>query len=506
MNWLKYTLIVLVLIATNQVAAQTDIPDPPVFVSASIIPESYPTTVVLNWNPSDSLDVEGYIIYQVINGITETIDTVYSRLTTSFQYNMISEISKPEKFRLASFDSLAYKSSITDPHTTMFLNIEFDKCNSEVNLNWSEYAGWGNGVNSCKIYRRSEFTAYEVIESLSSDENSYTDDNLDLSEKYYYYVEAISNSGSKATSNSVEVLTNSFSVPDYMYAQYASVAIEDIVVNFIVDNSAEVLEYRIQRSASPVSEFSTIKTYANTGQEEIMYTDNEVNVNENRYYYRLASVNPCGIISSYSNVASNILLNAETGDDMLHDISWTDYYAWPNGVSNYKVYRYFNGASSEIAVNTPGSLDYSYNIDWYVDYCHDRKIYMTNEFCYYVEAYESDSPDYADSQGISRSNVSCVYHYPVVWLPTAFNAASYEPENRVFKPVLSFAQEDSYEFVIFDKWGEEIFKTNEAYEGWNGTINHTSLAPSQYYTYLVRFYDHQGREYVKIGTFFMFID
>jgi len=109
MNWLKYTLVILVLIVTAQVVAQTDIPDPPEFVSASITPESDPTKVVLTWNPSDSLDVEGYIVYQVIGGITETIDTVFGRLSTTYDYTMASAISKPEKFRLAAFDTQLYK-------------------------------------------------------------------------------------------------------------------------------------------------------------------------------------------------------------------------------------------------------------------------------------------------------------------------------------------------------------------------------------------------------------
>lgn len=506
MNWLKYTLVILVLIVTAQVVAQTDIPDPPEFVSASITPESDPTKVVLTWNPSDSLDVEGYIVYQVIGGITETIDTVFGRLSTTYDYTMASAISKPEKFRLAAFDTQLYKSSITDPHTTMFLTATYDKCNTEVNLDWTSYDGWTNGVNSYKIYRRSASSTYYVLTSLSSEKFEYVDSNIDFSETYYYYIEAVSNSGDKATSNSVELSTNSFEIPSYMHAQYATVSGENIVVNFLVDNSAEVLEYRVQRASSPEGTFSTIHSYPNTGQSEVMHTDFDVSVDEYRYYYRLASVNPCGIVSSYSNISSNILLTASNENGFEHEISWTDYYAWPNGVSNFNVYRTFNGAPAQIGVNTPGNLEATYDIEWYVNYCHDRKIHMTNEFCYYVEANESESPYYADSKGVSRSNVACVNHYPVVWVPNAFNATSYEVENREFKPVLSFVESDSYLFIVYDKWGQEVFRTDETYEGWNGTINRLSLAPSQYYTYFVRYFDHQGKEYLKTGTFFLFID
>lgn len=507
MNWFKYIpAVIFAAIITHTTSAQTEIPDAPVFSSASIIPESDPTTVVLNWIPSDSLDVEGYIIYQVVSGITETIDTVYGRLSTNYNYALSSTINKPERYRLAAFDDEHFKSSITNPHTTMFLSIEFDKCNTNIELNWSAYEGWPNGVKSYNLYRRSEGGTYSAIETLSSDELVYTDENVNANQTYYYYIEAISNSSIKATSNSVKLETNAFTIPQYLYAHYASVDGNNINVNFIVDNSAEVLEYRVQRSGNADGTYTTIQSYQNTGQTEIMHIDYDVNVNDYRYYYRLAAVNPCGVISSYSNIASNIILNVIADDNLMHDISWTNYYAWPNGVSNFKVYRIFNGTRSEVGVNTAGDLDYSYNIEWYVNYCHARKINMTNEFCYYVEAYESESAGNVSSQGVSRSNIACVNHYPVIWVPTAFNATSINVKNRVFKPILSFVENEPYEFAIYDKWGQKVFTTNETYEGWDGTIDHSQLAPSQYYTYFVKYFDHKGSEYLKTGTFFLFIE
>ncbi|MDD2385576.1 MAG: gliding motility-associated C-terminal domain-containing protein [Bacteroidales bacterium] len=507
MNWFKYILtVVFIVILTQTIAAQTDIPDAPVFSSASIIPESDPTTVVLNWTPSDSLDVKGYIIYQVISGITETIDTVYGRLSTNYDYTLPNIITKPEKYRLAAFDNEYFKSSITNPHTIMFLSIEFDKCNTHIKLEWSAYEGWTNGVKLYNLYRRSEAGTYSVIDILTPDKLSYTDESVDANQTYYYYIEAISNSSIKATSNSVKLTTNAFTIPQYLYAQYASVDGNNIIINFAVDNLAEVLEYRVQRSDSTNGSFTTIQSYQNTGQTEIMHTDYDVNVNNYRYYYRIAAINPCGVLSSYSNIASNILLNVLADDNLMHDISWTNYYAWPNGVSNFKIYRVFNDTRTEIGVNSAGNLNYSYNIEWYVNYCHDKKINMTNEFCYYVEAYESESPRNISSQGISRSNIACVNHYPIVWIPTAFNATSINIQNREFKPILSFIENEPYEFIIYDKWGQIIFNTNKTYEGWNGTINHLELAPSQYYTYFVRYFDYKGSEYIKTGTFFLFIE
>ncbi|HOZ30312.1 MAG TPA: hypothetical protein PLL66_05295, partial [Bacteroidales bacterium] len=395
--------------------SQTDIPDEPEFISASVIPESMPTEVSLKWNPSDSLDVTGYIIYKVVSTVTQTIDTVWGRLNNEYVYNASQSGISPEQFRLAAIDNLFFKSKITDPHTTIFLSSQYDKCNNIVNLSWTAYSGWTNGINKYNIYRREQDGTYSLLSSVGSTALNYHDDEVEFNKSYYYYIEAISNSAFSATSNSVKVLSESYILPQYLYAEFATVTDQDIVVKFIMDNSAEVSEYRIQRALSVDGTYSTIHSFVNTGESEVLFTDTDVNVDETKYYYRIASVNPCGVVNMYSNYSTNIILSAEKLENLHHNVEWTQYEDWAGGVFDYHVYRVFDGTGSEIAVNTHDDLNYEYDIAWYVNYCHDRAIYMTNKFCYYVEAYENLGHNYSSNIGISRSNVSCVYHDPVIW-------------------------------------------------------------------------------------------
>ncbi len=505
MKMYRYILLFCFLLSGTIAFTQIDVPDEPEFISASVLPESFPVEVVLRWNPSDSVDVAGYIMYKVNNGITESVDTVWGRLTSEYSYYEALSGVNAGTFRIAAFDNLFFKSSITDPHTTMSLASDYDKCSNKVDLTWSAYIGWPDGVNKYNVYRRSDGGSYQIISTLTANTLSYTDDEIAMNETYYYYIEAVSTQGYKATSNSVQIHTESYVLPGFLYAESASVSGDDIILKFVVDNSAEVLEYRVQRALSADGDYSTIKSIANAGQPEILFTDSDVLVDENVYYYRIASVDPCGVVNSYSNYAANILLTVETTEILDHNLEWTQYEQWENGVFNYRIYRYFDDVPAEIAVNTTGNLTYNYDIAWYVDYCHDKKVYMTNKFCYYVEAYENPGHVFSTNQGVSRSNVACVYLEPVFWVPDAINITSYEAENRIFKPVISFAQEEPYEFVIYDKWGLEIFRTEETYEGWDGSLNY-SIAPSQTYTYFVRYYDHKNKEYIKTGTFFMMVE
>ena len=95
--------------------------------------------------------------------------------------------------------------------------------------------------------------------------------------------------------------------------------------------------------------------------------------------------------------------------------------------------------------------------------------------------------------------------YQLLSIPSATDIVSPPQIFTFFKPVISFAEEEPYEFIIYDKWGLEIFRTEETFEGWDGTLNY-SIAPSQSYTYFVRYYDYKNKEHIKTGTFFMLVE
>lgn len=508
MKVIKINIIFFILLLSNcsLIFSQVNFPDPPELLAASVVPDSEPTTVRITWIPSDSSSVAGYIIYKVIGGVTQTIGEVNGRFITSFDYSPSQANIAPESFRLAAFDTLFFKSSITDPHKTVHLRAEFDKCNMSATLNWTAYEGWSTGISKYRIYRKDDSSSlYTLLAEVDNSKLKYTNTELLPNKNYYYYIEAINANGTKANSNSVKVETTAYLPPDFCYAQFATVENSQIKVKFLIgNNTQDVSEYYIQRTTNPNQSWINVGSYLNSGQREIIFTDNNAEPDKNIYYYRIAAVNPCGNISLTSNYASNILLSLNNENGLNHSLSWSSYQNWENGVLNYRIFRYFDGTAVEIAVTNPGDLSYNYDIGWYVNYCHDKKIYLTNKFCYYIEAYENLGHSYSTVQGISRSNVECVFHEPVVWLPNAFNVSSLENENRFFAPVISFVKDEPYEFIIYDKWGNVVFKTNKPSEGWDGFINFTTLAPSQVYVYYIRYFDYKNKEYIRTGKFNLF--
>ena len=501
---MKRFLSIILLAFSLSAVAQNNLPDPPKFQSASVIPESSPVTVRLTWLPSDSTDVAGYIIYKIVDNITTTLDTVTGRQTTSYEYSSSSANSISERFRLAAFDNDGYKSTITDPHSTILLKSSFDRCDHKVTLTWSNYTGWGTNIANYRIYRRFADTDYQLIKTLSSTTNEYTDENLANGRRYCYYIEAVKNNGTTATSNSIDFSASGHEGPLYIKAKYASVdEDQNISLNFQIANSGEVTEFQLLRAINNETDFSPIASFPYSGQTQILYTDSDVDVSQNNYYYKLASIDPCGQISKYSNIACNILLKASSTETTEHLLEWTEYKDWPNGVISYKIFSYFDGAAQEIGSNGQGALTFNNNIAEYVKRCHDKGIYLTSSFCYYVEAYESTTD--ISQQQQSRSNVACVYETPIIWMPTAFNITSKDETNRVFKPVLSFVKDYPYEFIIYDRWGQQVFKTTNVSEGWTGK-DAKRYYHTDYYIYTIKYADYKDKEYSKSGTFYLIME
>ncbi|MFO7880432.1 MAG: gliding motility-associated C-terminal domain-containing protein [Bacteroidota bacterium] len=499
----KLILTVAMLCMAFGLRAQLDIPDPPVFESASVVPGSSPTQVVLSWQPSDSVDVEGYVIYLVEDGITSSYDTVWGRLTTTYTNTASIAGGEPEKYRLAAIDTLENLSRLTDPHTTMYAFPYYEICDLEVRLDWTEYQGWDN-VDHYDVYRKLAGESYSLLSTVDGNDSEFLDDELQPFSQYCYYVEAFRDDGISATSNETCVFTSSHEPPAYINADYASVENENIDLKFTVDTAGETERYKILRSVDSLSDFTVIHTISETEQPVLTYTDVNVIPDVHKYYYKLQAIDPCDKVSAESNHASNIVLKIRKDDMLNHHLSWDAYETWQGGVQEYRVYRHFGtDAPVQIVITDEDERSHKNNISDYVKAKHENDEIVPADYCYYVAGVEDASGNPLGMQSVSKSNEVCVSHQPRLYIPNAFYPNSYELENRVFKPMVSFARENAYRFAVYDRWGMEIFSTTDPTEAWDGTSGDRKAPPGRY-VYHVSYTDFDGKEYMKSGIFLLY--
>jgi gliding motility-associated-like protein len=92
----------------------------------------------------------------------------------------------------------------------------------------------------------------------------------------------------------------------------------------------------------------------------------------------------------------------------------------------------------------------------------------------------------ATNQEGCRDTATRQYYYmPGLWLPNAFSPNNND-HNEVFGPVTQRNTLQPYQLLIFDKWGQMIFKTTDPSEGWDGRYK-GSPCPAGSYSYLIQY-------------------
>src|SRR5690606_10679860 len=70
---------------------------------------------------------------------------------------------------------------------------------------------------------------------------------------------------------------------------------------------------------------------------------------------------------------------------------------------------------------------------------------------------------------------------PYIFIPTAFSPNG-DDNNDVFKVRGEYI--DNLEMMIYDRWGKEVFKTDNLNNGWDGRVNGELLTPDVYGYYV----------------------
>ena len=75
--------------------------------------------------------------------------------------------------------------------------------------------------------------------------------------------------------------------------------------------------------------------------------------------------------------------------------------------------------------------------------------------------------------------------------------------NDTFSPSLMNIDYESYSLTIYDRWGNELFKTIKYEEGWNGKQINGEMLPSDIYSYKVVYKTNMGIEKKELGKIIM---
>ncbi len=443
---------------------------------------------VLGWSPSSSPDTDGYVVYMYSGGIWTPIDTVWGANNTFYTNPNSNADNVSESYTIAAFDSCMNISPMVDQQNTIHLTSQVDICGGNVTLNWTPYVNMTPAISGYYIYVKENNGSLTLLNTNTASATSFIHNNLTPSSEYCYFIRAFNDDGKTSTSNTVCVMAIAPMQPEFVYLKSATVVNNSYIdVSFFVDTSAYVSLYKIFRADNVSGPFVQIATLPPSTTANITYSDMSAIVTYSSYYYKIIVLDSCNNESLTSNIGRSILLLAEGLGDMTNEIVWNDYEAWSGNVESYSLYRKVDG-NFEPLVNIPfGTNTYLDNVANYSN--------SEGRFTYYVVANEAAGNIY-NFMETSTSNESIAKQVPKLFVPNAFVPKGY---NNLFKPFGVFIDATDYHFIIFNRWGQIIFDTQDPNAGWDGTFDSNDV-PMGVYTYMLEFRNPDNILIQKRGT------
>jgi gliding motility-associated-like protein len=257
-----------------------------------------------------------------------------------------------------------------------------------------------------------------------------------------------------------------------------------ISVTWMIDTIAELTFYKIERSGNgqTYKVIDQLSAPATLNFFETYIDSGEVMPEHNPYFYQITAVDSCQ--NQYkAPFVKTVHLDGELFDYYIANLEWNDFELQGATVLRYNLYRDYGFGYQLIQTLPFGVTEYSDSLQQFLD--------EQGTFCYRIEAvYDLSLSNGYTATLSSWSNVKCIIHRPIIYIPNAFRPGSTVAGNNVFRPTMHFAIEPkAYLMQIYNRWGGLVFETRDSLQGWDGT-DHGKEAQQGGYAYLIQFYSN----------------
>lgn len=468
-----------------------DLIPPPIPFIQSVSVDTTSGDITVTWDVNPAEDTYGYIIYnQNSTGFFVDYDTIWGRPNTSYTFSGIS-IEEALSFTVAAFDSCftdfippTYQTSgKAEVHTLIWLEANINACDELLNLSWTAYEGWSD-LTGYSIYYKTENSDW-VFAGSSNNLNAAIPIVPGFS--YTVAVQANATSGASSFSPTINLTFTPPGAPEIHYLATATVTNNDVLIRYFTSIAPNAAKVSLQKYNIGQEVFEELEERIITQAMETFY-DFNAQPNKHSETYRLLAIDSCDNPTISTHIGKTIFLEAIPNHARLEVLlQWSKYEQFAGPVSEYRIYRAYDGMPMEIIATVATSTRN------FVDQVGDL-LNTPGSFCYVVEAVEGiNTFGFAEN---SMSNEACALIEPLIYIP---NAIIINGINELFMPVISYYDVNSYELSIMNRWGELIFRTNNPNEGWNGQDGGHNRVNEGTYVYVLRINNGEFTEITKRG-------
>ncbi|MEL6191098.1 MAG: PKD domain-containing protein [Bacteroidota bacterium] len=442
------------------------------------------TSIQIMFAPDTDPNFEKYILYRESEtqpGIYLPIDSTEFRNDTVFVDLTPRTTVRSYCYKVVSRNNCGSESSLLQTQEHCSVDILSVAIPDQVILEWNPYRGWQ--VDQYELYRVTDYNPFrvELIATLPGTETQYLDESTECFNAYSYRVKAV---GSGALHESWSDTTVSFN------QKTVSISTPDLLVRATVENDIEVLvewqDFELQGEEILYLErqeeggpWTTVATFP-AGEDK--YIDENVDVQNKSYSYRVSAQDSCGFRTDPSNIGKTVLMAAERSAGQ-NNISWSAYQGWKFGVDKYEIEVYNEAAGQYQLVDVVQGDITEYE---------DRTTSLDQgEYCYRIWAVEL-----GNNRARSLSNEMCLPVLTNLMAPNAFTP-NQDGINEVF--TLNGIHVLTFNMQIYSRWGTLLYESNDITEGWDGTFEGTPVKEGVY-VYIAKGVGFNGQPYLVRGT------
>jgi len=311
------------------------------------------SSVEVAWQPTATKNFSSYIVYRAEdnNNQFKPVATISNSATTFYTDTLLNTLHHVYCYKVQtiskcgkaiSLDSLSEHCTINVTATVFTKNL--------TKVVWTPYIGCS--ISGYEVYRADKSGNPPVlVATVVPTTTAIIDTGIICPGYYSYRIKATEICGNLIKSCSdtsiagptenlfanqrIEVVRSSVVNNEQVYTEWKAPAIKP----------ETVVQYKIYRSSDSVN-YSMINTVDAVVHE---YFDNDVEVNQKHYFYRIEAVNSCGATIT-SNNGTSILLNTILTDGN-PELNWTPYSGWDTGVDHYTIEKLNSQGKWEI-INT----------------------------------------------------------------------------------------------------------------------------------------------------------
>ncbi len=449
--------------------------------------------VEIYWTPSTSPETNGYIIFKEdATGNFVPIDTIFPETANYYLDANASPNTQTEEYTILAIDACGNTSIFnTEPQESILLDVQINECTQTADLSWNLYKNWTEGIENHEVWLGINGNTPSQIATVAN-ADVYTYEGLNDGNTYCFSIRTNRNNSSFAsTSNEICIIASIVQPNKNLYIENVTfLPSGEIQVEWQWDVISELNTYGINTSEDNIS-------YANIVNEPVpnplvfknTYDIANHNGTNAPQYFQIETRDQCDSLTA-SNYAATIHLSGTPNADFTNTLTWTDFDMEYGQVDEFLLFRQGQSSDQFLGQFAPSDRTYTHELDY--------TSVLDANVCYYVLARTTlRFPNGTNEISTSRSNTVCLEQQSLVRFPNAFAPSGV---NNVFRPLVVFpSQIASFDMRIFDRWGKELFQTQDFETGWNGQANGRPLQGGAY-IYQAQVTDINGQVQEFSGT------